>query len=100
MTIFGPRLINGTSPILMVDDSPIDVTIAKKYYQRSSLTNPLIVFSGGEAFLEHMDLVKYNEVEYPGMVLLDINMPNMDGFDVLRALRSQPFFSEVPPSSC
>tara|TARA_R100000027_G_scaffold52103_5_gene40886 strand:- start:2940 stop:3314 length:375 start_codon:yes stop_codon:yes gene_type:complete len=80
----------------MVDDNPIDVTIARRVYERSELPNPFITFSGGAEFLEYLELVKTGEAETPAIVLLDINMPVMNGFETVQNIRKQNEFSHIP----
>lgn len=85
-----------SGPIIMVDDSDIDIYVATKIYDKSGLTNPFHTFTSGNAFLGYMQSVKEQGKEMPSAVLLDLNMPGMNGFEVLERIRSQEFFADIP----
>lgn len=73
--------------ILVVDDDPSNLALAQKILgkeYRIAAAN-----SGGVA-------LKYLENNCPDLVLLDINMPEMDGFQVLEKMRQEEAFSTVP----
>jgi CheY-like chemotaxis protein len=84
------------APVVIVDDNVDDTRTAQRCYQRSKLTNPMICFGSGEDFLVYLDQVKDGLQPLPVLVLLDIRMPRMDGFDVLKAIREQESFRAVP----
>jgi CheY-like chemotaxis protein len=86
----------GDGPVVLVDDSTDDTLVARRCYERSTLGNPFLSFSDGEDFLGHLDTVAQGKSPMPSLVLLDINMPGKDGFEVLDAVRSQPRFAEMP----
>jgi len=88
--------IEDDGPIAMVDDNPGDVVLARECYSLSSLTNPWISFSHGEALLEHLERVARGDEPMPALVLLDINMPRLSGHEVLRRVRARPEFRELP----
>ncbi len=96
MEIVEVKCLNDVEPIAVVDDSLSDLTITKRVYERSELKNPLLTFSSGEAFLEYMSKVRDGQAPGPVMVLMDINMPSLNGFDTIRELRKHSEFSEIP----
>jgi CheY-like chemotaxis protein len=77
-----------------VDDREDDVLLIRKAFQKASVPNPLQVARDGEEAVAYLGGVgKFsNRVEYPlpHLVLLDLNMPRMDGFEVLAWIRNQP----------
>jgi CheY-like chemotaxis protein len=74
--------------ILLVEDDEIDVMNVQRAFQKNHIANPLFVAGDGvEA------LVKLRSGEIPRerrIVLLDLNMPRMNGIEFLRALRKDP----------
>lgn len=90
--------ISGNGPVVMVDDDEVDVELLTAYFELSKLKDrhELLTFRTGGAFLEHMSKVDVGLQEIPSIVLLDINMPEMSGFDVLERLRADSRFADVP----
>ena len=90
--------LNGDGPVVLVDDDEADTDIMRRFFGRSRLasTHEFLSFESGMTFFEHMDLVAEGSRLLPSIVLLDINMPVMDGFEVLERLRSMEPFAEVP----
>lgn len=83
-------------PVVMVDDSPDDILIARRCYRRAGLSNPFVTLDGGTALLAHLEEVDAGTAPMPALVLLDINMPDLNGFEALSRVRAQPTFRELP----
>lgn len=90
-----PEPIDG-GPIVMVDDSPDDILIARRCYRRAGLPNPFVTLDGGTALLALLDEVEVGEAPMPALVLLDINMPDINGFEALAKVRAKAAFRELP----
>ena len=91
-----PVAILGDNEIILVDDDEIEIMIARRNLERSQLSNPLLAFQSGSEFLAHMRHVKAKARPTPSLVLLDLRMPLMDGFEVLEQLRADVAFREIP----
>src|SRR5438874_8305913 len=80
--------------ILLVEDREDDITLIRRAFERAKIPNPLqVVRDGSEAISYLAGERKFsNRAEYhlPALVLLDLKMPGVDGFEVLRWLRLQP----------
>jgi CheY-like chemotaxis protein len=74
--------------ILLVDDDDVDVMTVQRAFERSRITNPLHIASNGLAGLEK--LRDGSIASYRRLVLLDLNMPKMNGIEFLRELRADP----------
>jgi two-component system response regulator len=72
-------------PILLVDDNPDDVDLTLRALKKSNMLNEVIVASDGEKALE---LLLADKPLNPAVVLLDLNLPKIDGLGVLRRIRS------------
>jgi two-component system response regulator len=70
--------------ILLVEDNPDDVALATRALRRSNIQNDLLVAGDGEEALRRIQ----GGNGLPVLVLLDINLPKVNGLDVLRAIRS------------
>lgn len=73
--------------LLMVEDDDIDATALKRALRKLKLLNPVYRARDG---LEAMELLRNGEVPTPYLILLDLNMPRMNGLEFLEALRADP----------
>jgi CheY-like chemotaxis protein len=90
------KITDPHNPIVMVDDNEDDIFLAQQCLELSDLTNPLRYFLQGRDFVEYMNAVEEHREAIPVLTLLDINMPGMSGFEVLREVRSREDFKLVP----
>jgi CheY-like chemotaxis protein len=78
--------------ILVVDDDQVDVMNVQRAFKKNNITNPLNVANNG---IEALDMLRGTEgrekiTPVPRIILLDINMPKMNGIEFLRELRADP----------
>jgi hypothetical protein len=87
--------MNMVTPILLVEDNPMDVDLTRRAFSRHNLANPLEVARDGQ---EALDLIAgWNEGNVvPSVILLDLKLPRVSGLEVLRAIRAHPAFGTVP----
>ena len=80
--------------ILLVEDDQVDVMNVSRAFERNRLANPLFVARDG---LEAMEMLQRGDVPRERrLVLLDLNMPRMNGIEFLRALRADPELALTP----
>jgi len=88
------------SPILYVDDEPDDIFFMVRACKRAGLEEPIeTVNQGSEAIAYLSGTGKYsNRLRYPmpRLVLLDLNIPGISGFEILKWIRSTPAVSRLP----
>jgi CheY-like chemotaxis protein len=85
--------------ILLAEDSPDDITLFMEVMAKSGLPNPvMVVRDGGEAIAylkgdgEFADRGKY---PLPGVLMLDLRMPKVSGFEVLKWIRDKEQFKNL-----
>lgn len=80
--------IDGSVTILVVDDDRVDVMAVRRAFRRSGLDNAMVFAADGIEALEKLRDKK--SVPRPFLVLLDLNMPRMNGIEFLDAARKDP----------
>jgi two-component system response regulator len=83
--------------LVMVDDNPDEIMLTRRQLRRDGIVNDFISERRPERLFETLqDLLcsglKANKI----MVLLDVNMPGVDGFEVLKQIRSSKRFKDIP----
>jgi CheY-like chemotaxis protein len=82
--------------ILLVEDNPHDVEITVRALKKGEIKNELVVAKDGQ---EALDILFSNEKAdklQPGLILLDLNLPKVNGLEVLRELKADPNLRRVP----
>ncbi len=85
------------SPVLIADDDQDDVVILRLAFQRAGLPNPLIVVRDGQQLVDHLSKLENSEAKnFPRLLLLDLKMPKLNGFDVLVWMAARDQLKELP----
>jgi CheY-like chemotaxis protein len=80
--------------ILLVEDDEVDVMNVRRAFERNNVSNPLYVAGNG---LEALEMLRDGTVPRERrLVLLDLNMPKMNGIEFLQALRADPEIAAAP----
>lgn len=69
--------------VFLIDDDEVFVFLTKKVIERSGVDVELTVFSNGQEAMEHIKSIAAEASKLPDVILLDLNMPVMDGWDFL-----------------
>lgn len=83
--------------ILLVDDDDGDVVLAKRALINGKIYNSMHVAKDGVEALEYLRQVgRYANAPRPDLILLDLNMPRMDGREVLSEIKGDPHLRSIP----
>lgn len=94
--------MSGTSglTILYAEDDPDDRLLAEMAHRESGAVNTLVFVGDGEEAVEYLRQTGRHADRAgsakPGIVLLDLNMPGIDGRETLRIIRADPVFHRIP----
>jgi two-component system response regulator len=84
-------------PILLVEDNPDDVLITQRAWKIGSIKNKLYVVTDGEQALEFINKEgRFHGAPTPSLILLDLKMPRIDGFEVLTYLKGDERTKIIP----
>jgi len=97
--------MRGSDPVLLVEDNKIDIQNVRRILQKLGIPNPLHVTRHGEQALAFLRQEKpYHTAPRPRLVILDLNMPVMNGIELVRRIKADPALASIPlvvlTSSC
>ncbi len=86
--------------ILMADDDSDDRMLVKDAFEESRLNNDLHFVEDGEQLIDYLyrrgNFAHLKGQPYPGLILLDLNMPKKDGREALAEIKSDPDLRRIP----
>jgi len=87
------KSINNLRPILLIEDDSTDTITVKRSFADLKIENPLICVAGGKEALEYLQDKKNIK---PCVILLDLIMPEMNGIEFLRIVKSDDILKTIP----
>jgi CheY-like chemotaxis protein len=97
MTIEGSKEIGMPIEILLVEDDPGDVTLTREAFADHKVGNNLHVVSDGVEALNFLRREgSYADAVRPDLILLDLNLPRVDGREVLAAIKADLDLATIP----
>lgn len=83
--------------ILLVEDNPADVRLTVETLKEEKIYNSLQVVSDGEEALDYLHKRgKYTEATRPDLILLDLNLPKVNGIEVLKDIKNDDKLKAIP----
>lgn len=83
--------------ILLVEDNPADIRLIREAIKKGKYQNELHVVMDGEAAMDFLlQRGEHQGAPKPGLVILDLNLPIMDGREVLAEIKSHPVLRRIP----
>ncbi len=85
--------MRNSKPILLIEDDNVDVMTVKRVLRDLKIANQLVSTSNGEQALEYL---RANGNKKPCVILLDLNMPKMNGIEFLKIVKTDEALKKIP----
>jgi CheY-like chemotaxis protein len=93
-------MIRKDQVILLVEDNPDDVELTRRAFQKSNVANTIVVVHDGQEALDYLFGTGVHDnrdlMMTPQVILLDLNLPKINGLEVLRRLRANQRTKRLP----
>jgi CheY-like chemotaxis protein len=85
--------------ILIAEDDADDRFLLQTAFEENGFTDPLEFVENGIELIEYLSRISQKKIldaQYPGFILLDLNMPKKDGREVLKEIKQHPELKKIP----
>lgn len=88
---------NRQARILLVEDNPGDIELTRRAFRKIDVTNEIVVARDGDIALQRLRREgEFADCPLPDLILLDINLPKVNGKDVLKTIKTDPATKMIP----
>ncbi len=88
--------MSNRSLLLLVEDNPDDAELTLMAFEQGGITNPVIIAQDGAEALDYLIPTDSTAIDLPALVLLDLQLPKINGLQVLRAIRNHASTKLLP----
>ncbi|MHC4323337.1 MAG: response regulator [Planctomycetota bacterium] len=85
--------MQNSKPILLIEDDDVDVMTMNRAIRDLNITNQLVSIGDGEEAIEYL---RDDSAGKPCIILLDLNMPKMDGAEFLKIVKADKTLKKIP----
>jgi CheY-like chemotaxis protein len=93
-------MMRNGSPLMIVEDNETDVMCLKRAFEKNGVSKPIVTAANGEEALAYLNgetvLEDSSGVRTPNLILLDLNMPIMNGFEFLAVIKADERLRSIP----
>ncbi|MEO0900193.1 MAG: response regulator [Bacteroidota bacterium] len=82
--------------ILLIEDNPADILLAREALKEIGFNGQLLVETDGLSALKYLDQLATNGGLFPDLILLDLNLPKVDGLEVLKMIKESSELQSIP----
>jgi CheY-like chemotaxis protein len=82
--------------ILLIEDNEGDIVLTLEALEDARIKNKVSVIKDGDAAIKHLEKAKAGEINVPDLILLDINLPKIDGKEVLTYIKKDLRLKKIP----
>jgi CheY-like chemotaxis protein len=88
--------MNVNLSILIADDDADDRFMLKEAFEENGITNKLVFAEDGDELIKMLENEKGSHPKFPGLILLDLNMPKKDGREALKEIKGNKNLKHIP----
>lgn len=92
--------VNQTLSLLLVEDDPGHARLIEKNLRRAGIFNPIQIMTHGQEIVDYLQQYKklshQNQIAQPILILLDLNLPVVSGYQVLELIKTDPMLRTIP----
>lgn len=82
--------------ILLVEDNPVDIDLTRRAFKKQNIECDIQIANDGEEACRALSDWENGLIEPPNIILLDLKMPRMNGFDVLKVFKKSEISRNIP----
>src|SRR5437870_1563969 len=86
----------GPAMVLVIEDDPTDFTLLERAFRKAEIPVQIHWSENGLEAINFLEQLKESSQPFPVLILSDLKMPLLDGFDVLKIIKADPLLRSIP----